>query len=364
MAAPAAAYIFGPGRPEGAAAQEWVWANATGPELCDRFMAGGPGSATRRTHFREYVGQHFGAGASQDVADTLARWLEFAHLGCMPEGAPAAWVLAAAGTPFVASVFTDVAACTAARVVQAWPRVAPSRDVDHRDAIAAALSLERPWSTADVPDDAVRALALWLSLRAAEEAGIFWWRAPLRDACFDGLSEWLRTQWTAAQPGTAAARCLPTVTRVGLGALRALEERTGVSLPLDLRRLLLEVGDVGEALFSLKLMDPANVVPGQWAVERTASNGDPLRGSHVLGAGGGGDATCLVVVLTGPCRSQVWVADAAADDDDDLRVMPLTESLWRWVPDLYPGASALFGVLCYAAHVDPAQFSKWAARGE
>jgi hypothetical protein len=53
---------------------------------------------------------------------------------------------------------------------------------------------------------------------------------------------------------------------------------------------------------------------------------DLLQGGILLGYGGGGYGTQLVLVLNGDCRGQIWVCDN--DSDDGLSIFPLSSSLW------------------------------------
>ncbi len=53
---------------------------------------------------------------------------------------------------------------------------------------------------------------------------------------------------------------------------------------------------------------------------------DPWQGSLVLGAGGGGDYTTLLLVASGKCRGQVWVVSKADPDSCSSVLAPL---VWR-----------------------------------
>jgi hypothetical protein len=110
-----------------------------------------------------------------------------------------------------------------------------------------------------IPHDpvVVNKAVMWLAV-LAREWGCFSedkWSDERRTQCFDDLGVWLRSGWKSLPPWKIGSlqRLSSVEPKVSLAALHQYEDRVGMILPLDLRRLLLEVGDVGTALFGVPL---------------------------------------------------------------------------------------------------------------
>jgi len=162
-----------------------------------------------------------------------------------------------------------------------------------------------------------------------------------RDVYFDALKQWLGGGWETCPHANPRLRHLRGLVPKTADEVESMEAEFGGRFPVDLRRTLLEVGDVGPALFREPL-SALQVHPGEW--RWTASHECSLgadrkgffAGGMFLGVGGGGDSSKLVLVINGPGRGQVWVTNG---DDDVWRLQPLAESYWagvagsnRWGP--------------------------------
>jgi hypothetical protein len=390
------------GQPESDDKQQEILGTLSTSVLFDKFVSFPTPSAERRERFQLYLVRELCVPAQSSAA--VVHWLEFAYLGNLSTFAPASWILAAASVPFSKALRDAVLLVSGVRaldVLETWTRVWLSVEVtghtdhtdhtDHmtlRDAVASAFHVSVDLLAA-LDENVLRVLETWLTGAAREycasDASRSWYQSSeARDRCFDALGLWMRGEWACAMPGTHASRIMPFVKPVPLVDLLRFEDAIGVSLPFDLRRFLLEVGDAGEALFAVKLLDAANVPGGYWrwtsrvdfrdeqdpglpgALGGIAT--DPLEGCQVLGAGGGGDSTSLLLVLNGPCRGQVWVCDVADEGerergDMSMAIMPLRASLWASLPTQFAEArSDLYMVLCYSSGVRQPLFRQWCAR--
>jgi hypothetical protein len=212
-----------------------------------------------------------GSTAAVDLCDIVVMWFEFAYLGSLSKTVPAAWLLAAAGVPFVDRLFHEVSSQkqSAVDVLTKWAHQLVSRtDVSVSGGVITKEVLATVFGVStnllkDFPDGVLCELENRLSAMATEALP---WHVSVhpRDECFDALSKWLRGGWASEMPDIAASRVLPRVKPVSLSDLLEFEKAAKTFLALDLRRLILEVGDVGEALFAVKLMSQCNVIPGQW----------------------------------------------------------------------------------------------------
>jgi hypothetical protein len=255
----------------------------------------------------------------------------------------------------------------------------------------------------DVDGDVLQAVTSWVQDMAADAGPCLEWYLGCRDIAFDKLEAWLADGWKRDPFASPQFEWLDFITPLPLLSVVGMEERLGARLPADLRRVLLEVGDVGMALFDSALGDMAVCCPGDWPLAGTpgsrshvSSRGGgggrwsvqllvcvlcvfrvfhvffclfllnefcfcrpysppqvlrkwaDLRGISILGSGGGGDSTRIGLVLRGPCRSQVWVVNSGAGG---------TVLLHRW--DMRPRghSSDMFQVLASSACM-PCSFSE------
>lgn len=176
---------------------------------------------------------------------TLVTWFEFAYMGTVAASVPAAWILAVASVPFSAAWCEGAAGSSAGRAV----------DVLHRWAAGGTLQAAFGTLPDTLDDRSALALETWLAWFANDRD---WFTGAARDKCFRDLCGRLRAH----------------VNPVSAYALLRFEDRVGTMLAPDIRRLLLEVGDVGEALFALKLLDGSQVIPGKWAWKESADGVD------------------------------------------------------------------------------------------
>lgn len=294
------------------------------------------------------------------MGDCLRAWLAFAHLGCVTPTTPGCWVFALERVPFVPAL----AQCPvkAMDIIQSWREsgfasaddVIPfvmSRCHVTRDAL-------RDWDCHPVVGNVCSRLCTMVEVVPVASR----YFSGRRDACFAVLKEWLQGGWARVEPHSARLSQLTGVQRVPLHKVLELETATGVQLPVDLRRVLLEVGDVGLALFGQSIMNvhPAWVRlatrpwlydgPQTTVKEEDLEDGN-LPGSFTLGYGCGYDTASVVVQLNGYNRGRVWVAHVE-DGDDAGPLVPLQGSrYWTSLRPMYGRASEVFLTMCRAAQL-------------
>lgn len=288
---------------------------------CGRVAFDGAGSGAildnRRGLFREWFVTT--TGGCKQLADVVVDWLQFAHLGEVTESTPSWWVLAWAGCTFDESVVQGLTSCEDARCVHQW-----------LDTFArVGEETFETWLTSVVVgmDDEAKARVMgWVASTAAEVLPWKQWHRRERDAAFCEIEAAL---CRGVRDGT-----FPQMELVRLGELCAAETLVGTRLPGDLRRILLELGDVCHTLFgSIVLLElSVRLVDGVWPFEKTQPFGRPckrrvekLEGCLRLGYGGGGMSTSLVLVTQGPSRSEVWVV---SEGRRRTTLFPLQGSLW------------------------------------
>lgn len=225
-------------------------------------------------------------GKREAMEPTIVQWLRFAHYGCVDETTPAVWVLALMGTPCSSVIVEALRGCTALECLRAGGRSA-----------------------------AVQAWA-----RDMSDAVSTWPCMADRDDLFAALREWLRSGWKARYSDSG----LKYLTGVAATAetVRLLVDAEGVlgwRLPPDIRRVILECGDVGKAVFGTALL-PFNherVRAGRWQwankVRYSAADECVFGGSWYIGCGGGGYASSLHWVME---TSELWIHDIPWEHDD------------------------------------------------
>lgn len=229
-------------------------------------------------------------GWSATVVAAVVRWLRFAHLCVMDADTPGSWLCG---------------------VVRHWTRT-PERAIDllRDEGRCRQLFGDDSLATAHVMDIASQVLPWW-----------DWHVSGQRDAAFQGIVQWFREGWwrDSLIPPLCRFRFLKGVTPVWPSALPR-------RFPVDLARLVLEVGDIGEALFFGPLLD-APFYPGEWRwTERTTVDADlphedVFAGGLEVGIGGGGIYSTFVMPLTGACRGQVWLHDDVEYSDSEFSTL-------------------------------------------
>lgn len=186
----------------------------------------------------------------------------------------------------------------------------------------------------------------WVYNTASEMVDIADWYLSKdgRDADFAALLAWQLGGWEDNDNNCDAdTRRLRHVRPVCIEDVLSYEATLGMRLPADFRRALLEIGDIGGAMFRRDLLKPfVGKSPrfGWWPWRmssmlgpvRVDDDGFPYRGqcasfidaavlhgSLYLGAGGGSDSSYVVLVMTGECRGQVWSVDTNSAGVLELR---------------------------------------------
>jgi hypothetical protein len=289
---------------------------------------------------KRWIADTCGGELADTVAVVVTEWLKFVHFGCLEVASPA-WLLAWAGHPYNAA---DVALLETSPSLQVWLRRWHA-GVSLCDICPVTLS-----------DPIVRHVQAWLRDMSAEvlpwEA---WYCEGGREAAFAALAAWLGGGYRVNPYLIERMQELQNVQRVPLVDLLAAEARVWGRLPFDLRRVLLEIGNVMPVLFGCdsSLMHwsklPETEGPWLWDNARVGfsyktdkivrklrtrllelglqDHGSVFQGSVSFGAGGGGYSTLLRLVMQGPCRGRVVVEDE--DDEDCWWLVPLSDSLWR-----------------------------------
>jgi hypothetical protein len=174
--------------------------------------------------------------AADAAADAVTQWLRFCHLGCATPDTPATWLLAWAGQPW--------------RPLTAMDSPSPSATVRQWLRAFAGCGQNKSVFWAGMPTmslDTQKHLTTWLEDMVAEALPVDeWYFDGGREYHFERLRRWLRAP-------SVVTRRLPAgfadVEPVALGHLVVAQGPH--RLPADLRRLLLEVGDLGDTLLDL-----------------------------------------------------------------------------------------------------------------
>jgi hypothetical protein len=244
----------------------------------DAYLRGGYTGLSRRASLLEWMRERHAPDVVDQFGDLVVHWLSFAYLGCVREDTPAVWLLAVAGSPFFPGISPGL---PLAKVLGLWLRELPT--LTPASSLSPAILRSFEWSsTSDASPRLARDLdvVMWLSVLSREVlapcgALSAWYCCGgsdqcLRDKMFERLGMWCRKGWKSLGP--AWIRCFQSLSEaigVPLDSVCRLQEQLGVALPGDLRRLLLEVGDVGVPLFGIPLIQsPPLWDPGQWLWER------------------------------------------------------------------------------------------------
>ena len=330
--------------------------------MLDTFIGFGPRDACRRASFAAWVCTTFGLDPSvgEAVAAVVVEWLQFAHLGRLTDATPSWWLLSWAVCPYAASIVHDLGSSPSDAGLVHWVERYNSDEDAFRDWVAAKVA---EWGCGGV------GMTLEVLMRVSHAAAEVlpwrdWYIGSGRDDAMDALARWLGAGggWTedAADWRRPAYYChLRDVSPVPLRAVLGMEGRLGQRLPSDLRRVLLEIGDIGMAVFGDALMHaPVHQLPGvwEWTSRRTfnpESDTEPvedvLGGSMLLGAGGGYYSSQLLLVTTGRHPGQVWVE--VQDSGVECELVPIRESAWGGGSYLrVSGASDCVCALALACH--------------
>jgi hypothetical protein len=211
------------------------------------------------------VEARFGLDLTTALSGQLTDWVEFSHFGTVKPDTPAAYLLAWLDAPYRHDLAVAIWSRSAQEVIDEWGRAASLASLPE-ERLAQALGVERALES--LGTECCEPLARWLTDAGFEMANVKWDSSEARDVAFDALGAWLRGGWRWSDRQSRQLRALVGVTPVLWRKLYEFEEKARVALPADLRRLLLEVGDVGQALFGSPFLTVANVTDGleswQW----------------------------------------------------------------------------------------------------
>lgn len=195
--------------------------------VLSKYFNGGACTSSRAKSIRTYIVDDVLGRDSEDMdilCDTVVHWLTFAHLGNVRARTPGHWVLAWAGVEFRPE-FVQSGVVLVDLLWEADPEVSDWELVAGAFSVAtdAVIGIGTPVQTA----------ANRLRRMAAEVLPVLDWHlSGCRDRAFDFLE-------------THVNACAPRK-RVCLSAVEALENRHCEGpVPWDLRRMLLQIGDLG-----------------------------------------------------------------------------------------------------------------------
>jgi hypothetical protein len=242
-------------------------------DLFAMYVSAGESSSARRAGFLDSVCIcACCASGLGERGNDLVDWFEFSYLGnsCRLRSPPVpwTWLWALIGLPIV-RVSEPLPAWS---VLTCWATsfMAIASDTRHTEERRGALAHVFQVAVDFIPHDpvVVNKAVMWLAV-LAREWGCFSedkWSDERRTQCFDDLGVWLRSGWKSLPPWKIGSlqRLSSVEPKVSLAALHQYEDRVGMILPLDLRRLLLEVGDVGTALFGVPLLWKEALLAGPW----------------------------------------------------------------------------------------------------
>ncbi len=334
--------------------------------------------------FRTWLGENYGPfWADARNSDALASWLAFAHVGRMQTTTPASWVFALDGLPFVPAVSTSRVPLSL--LLRAWDDAnAASAANAGSDDMCAFIIQVLPVSVEDFKewtDGHWEVLRNRLKLLSEIVPYLDWYTdsGPFgREACFQKLCAWVAGDWTRSCAGDKRLMALFDARRVTSTQLREFEAAYNVVFPMDVRRILLQVGDVGKALFGRGIISGRGVlqvfrfdfsrfiVPeGIWPYDARV---DPLPhseigtgglpGGWVLGYGGGIEEAHLIVQCNGRHRGRVWIQypkKSLYESDDDYEYIewvmePLCDcEKSRWWQTEHRRMSDVFRAMSYGA---------------
>lgn len=235
--------------------------------LCDALVRCGSTSASCRLGFQDWLHTRFGGDLAAATWCKLADWVAFVHLGALTEHTPVSYFLAWFGAPYVKDLAKVAQARTVQGVLDAWSVVLadPGRVGQH---VLVAEVLFGPMAKSEHDlfthwGDCLALVEAWLTNAVYERHNCAWADHEARDAAFDELKAWLQGGWRRGETrGMLHLRELVGVVPVPWRMLRDFQHRARMDLPTDLRRLLLEVGDVGKALFFALFLRVHNATEG------------------------------------------------------------------------------------------------------
>lgn len=278
-------------------------------------------------------------GTSEALSTAHARvlqWLAFRNLGCVQKDTPASWVFAAAGAPLDRVIASSD--LTVLELLTQW------RD-QRSHGMAAVVTGAFPGASTDGWAESLAALDVRLCSMTEMLTWPEWFMGSSRDHCFSVLGWWLREGWKTRQ-NALNLRHLMTLQPTSLDTLEAYERHVNATLPLDLRRVLLEVGDVGMALFGEHIIDFSRVREDESFAMVLENEALGL----VLGHGGGDIE--VIVQVNGQNRGHVWLA--CEDEDTSVDIVPL--QVYTDFDSIQPYmnlASDMFLMLCRASEIVP-----------
>lgn len=127
------------------------------------------------------------------------------------------------------------------------------------------------------------------------------------------------------------------------------EEEMGVPFPWDLRRLLLEIGDVVNMFFGVPCtkMHPDSAKEWKWTPDALVrlDEDDTTEGSIYLGGCPRLSDTEIMIVTTGDQRGRVWVFDSSGPSGL-MKVTPLATSDWKSASTASYSGSDIIRVFC------------------
>jgi hypothetical protein len=271
------------------------------------------------------------------AVNTVIDWLLFVHCGDMRAMTPSWWLLAWAGCPYKPSVVRRLHRSEDGGFVFQW--------LDKFADEGAPCFLE--WLANTVPEldlDAAGAqLVSWLALTVPE---VVPWKAwafgPGRSASFFLLETLLLCRAQELDDRHLPGCMTRIVLDMNLAKVWTLEQTIGTRLPWDLRKVLLEVGDVGVLLFGTYSCCPRHFARGstdsladgrQRKWKRQGQLQKLQQGFLHLGFGGGGErSSSLKLALRGACRAQVWVEYSHYNRPGSF--VRLKDSHWTYSRDL------------------------------
>lgn len=259
------------------------------PWLLDKLVCGVIDGLTKQESFTQWFVEeyqsHGGGFDVQGLALVVFNWLRFAHLDCVAN-VPSWWVFAWAGFPVsdalvdtlnksVYSLAVDlVSLSTSPARVAEWPCVVE-------------LQTKGVQTTRRMLEEVRK----WVRDTGADVGSCREWFLHHRDADFEKLEAWLYGGWEEEKGGRCPGSFgyLYELRPVPLSTVMDMEtDLGGVRLPADLRRLLLEIGDVGHAVIGRDLTN-SFLFAGEWPyTDSSEVNGNVSFGTRVWVCEGGG----------------------------------------------------------------------------
>ncbi len=280
-----------------------------------------------------------------DFVDMIVMWLRFAHLGTITPETPSWFVLAWAGFPYDANAIRDLLASQGDALLVEWLR----RYVADPSRFEGWLKWWcRMWFQSKSNHAAFHAALGWIRCSAAEILPYEAWylHDHHRDDSFHKLRQWVCTEKMGGHSTVRrrhSYRHFASMGRASLKQVLGAERQIKCRLPADLRRVLLEIGDVGEAFFGRSILSFDAVFKGQWQLTSAVIFTEDMHasfdyeemfsGSLYLGGGGGGYASQVLMVLDpdSPQRGHVWIEDQDWCCEYNT-IVPLSHSHWNWTP--------------------------------